>query len=122
MIYCCGAYQEPLKTVFLSPDFLYRDRKLEILICAKCGSLVAVLTQFNKQTNKYETYRPKRKQTAKFIKQLESGAWCEIKIKHATREKAGFVYGVNKQLKDGTIKQFAVDFNGTKKLVKVVNG
>ena len=38
MIYCCGGYFEPLKTVFLIPDFRFRDRKLEVLVCPKCGS------------------------------------------------------------------------------------
>ncbi len=122
MIYCCGRYQVPFKTVFLAPDFNYRDRKLEILVCSNCGSLSAVLTQFNVKTKKYETYRPKRKKTSKFIREVEAGKWSEVKVKYGTKERAGFVYGVNKLQNDGTVKQYAVDFNGTKTLVKVVNG
>ncbi len=121
MIYCCGGYHSPLKTVFLSPTFEYRDRKLEILLCPVCGVLVAVLTQFNIKTQKYETYRPKRKKTAKFIQDLQEGKWREFKLKFGTRERAGFVYGVNKQNKSGKIFQYSVDFNGEKKLVKIIN-
>ncbi len=120
MIYCCGRYHVPTKTVIVAPDFLHRDRKLEIIICPVCGSLSACLTQYNIKEQKYETIRPKRKKTAKFIQEVEAGKWSEVKIKYGTKERAGFVYGVNKVLKDGTIKQYAVDFNGTKTLVKVI--
>lgn len=122
MIYCCGGYFEPLKTVFLIPDFRFRDRKLEVLVCPKCGSLVAELTQFNVQTQKYEKIRPKRKKTAKFIQSIQAGDWKEVKIKVGTKENAGFVFGVNKEHKGGKIYQYAVDFNGQKKLVKIVGG
>ncbi len=121
MIYCCGGYYNPSRTVLIAPDFKYRDRKLEILICPKCSALIACLTQYNIETGKYEVVRPKRKKTANFIKKLEAGNWSEIKIKYGTREKAGFVYGINKEFKNGVIHQYAIDFNGVKKLVKVIN-
>lgn len=120
MIYCCSGYHKPIRTVFLLPDFMYRDRKLEILLCPKCGALVAELTQFNINSQKYEVYRPKRKKTAKFLKEVENGKWQEIKVKYGTKERAGFVYGVNKEMKNGKICQYAVDFNGAKKLVKII--
>lgn len=121
MIYCCGGYHMPSRTVFLSSNLEFRDRKLEILQCPICGTLVAVLTQFNTKKQKYETYRPKRKKTAKFIKKAELGTWFELKVKYGTKSKAGFIYGLNKQLKDGRIFQYSVDFNGKRKLVKVIN-
>ncbi len=120
MIYCCGRYHNPLRTVFISDNSLYKERKLEIIICPVCQALSAVLTQYNITTQKYETYRPKRKRTAKFIKQIELGKWKEIKLKYGTKERAGFVYGINKEYKNGTIYQYAVNFNGEKKLVKVI--
>ena len=119
MIYCCGAYNSPSKTVFLLSDFLFRDRRLEVLVCPKCGALVAELTQFNIKEQRYETFRPNRKKVSKFIKEVESGSWHEIKIKYGTKERAGFVYGLNKEHKDGRVFQYAVDFNGEKKLVKI---
>ncbi len=121
MIYCCGGYHTPLRTVFLMPDFLYRDRKLEVMVCPICGNLKAELVQYNVKTEKYESFIPKRKKTAKFIQDVESGKWQEIKIKYGTKERAGFVYGVNREFKNGKIYQYAVNFNGEKKLVKVIN-
>lgn len=121
MIYCCGGYYMPLKTVFIPANFCYRNRKLEVLVCPKCGALVAELVQFNLKKNKYETYRPSRKHVGKFIKNIEEGKWQEIQIKYGTKGNAGFVYGVNKQHKNGKIYQYSVDFNGTKKLVKTID-
>ncbi len=122
VIYCCGGYHTPHRTVFVCSDNQYINRKLEIIICPKCGALVAELTQYNIKTKKYEKYRPKRKRTSRFLKEIESGKWYECKVKYGTKEKAGFVYGQNKEAKDGKIYQYAVDFNGTKRLVKVING
>ena len=119
MIFCCGLYHEPFKTVFLSSDFNFRDRKLDILHCPRCGSLIAELTQFNIKEQKYEVFRPNRKKVSKFLKSVEEGKWQEVKIKYGTKERAGFVYGVNREHKDGRIFQYSVDFNGEKKLVKV---
>lgn len=124
MIYCCGVCRNPDKTVFLSPDAKYRDRKLEILECPKCGKLHAVLTQFNVKIQQYEIFKPKRKKVAKFLhdNETELNKWQEVKIKYGTREKAGFIYGINRESKNGTIYQFAADFNGEKRLVKIVQG
>ncbi len=122
MIYCCGGYHTPLKTVFLLPDFQYRERKLELIVCPKCGALRAEITQFNVKDNKYEVKRLKKKKIPRFISDIETGKLKELKIKYGTKERSAFVYGVNKECKDGTIKQYAVDFNGKKKLVKVING
>ena len=119
MIYCCGGYHRPFRTVFLLPDFMFRDRKLEVLICPNCGALVAELTQFNVKEQHYETFRPNRKKVSKFIKEVECGSWQEVKIKYATKERAGFAYGLNKEHKDCRVFQYAVDFNGEKKLVKI---
>ncbi len=120
MIYCCGGYHSPFRTVFISPDFRFRDRKLEIAICPVCKALVAVLTQFNIKKQKYEVFRPKRKKTAKFIQELQNGTWKEINVKYGTKERSGFVFGLNKECKNGSVLQYAVDFNGQKKLVKIV--
>ena len=119
MIFCCGLYHEPFRTVFVASDFNYRDRKLEVLHCPRCGALVAELTQFNIKEQKYESFRPNRKKTSKFLKKIEAGEWQEIKIKYGTKERAGFVYGINREHKDGKVFQYSVDFNGEKKLVKV---
>lgn len=121
VIYCCGGYHQPHKVVSLLPDFKYKERKLEVCICPVCNSLIAELTQLNVQTQKYEVFRPKRKKTSKFLKEIEAGKWNEIRVKYGSKSAAGFVFGFNIEAKDGKIYQYAVDFNGQKKLVKIVN-
>lgn len=122
MIYCCGVYQNPFQTAFLLPNFFYKDRKLEIYLCGNCGKMTAILTQYNVQTKQYETYKPSsRKKTADFIRKIKNGKFDEHTIKHGTKEKSGFAYGVNKQYKNGKIYQYSVNFNDEKKLVKVIN-
>ena len=120
MIYCCGGYHEPQQTVILLPDGRYKDRKLELIVCPNCGNIAAVLTQFNIFEKKYETYRPQRKKTLRFIKKIQEQQWKVESVKNGTKSKAGFIYGVNIQAKNGKIYQFAVDFNGKRKLVKVI--
>ena len=112
----------PLKTVFLMPDFQFRERKLELIVCPKCGALRAEVTQYNIKEKKYEVKRLKNKKISRFISEIETGKIRKIDIKRGTKERSAFVYGVNKECKDGTIKQYAVDFNGNKRLVKVING
>ena len=120
MIYCCGVYHTPVRTVFIEPNFDYKDRKLEVLVCPVCGALKAVLTQFNTKTLQYEKYIPPRKKTSEFISKMQSENWFEVKIKCGTKGRAGFIFGINKEYKNGEIKQFASDFNGEKKLVKTI--
>ena len=121
VIYCCGGYHKPLRTVFLLPDFGYRDRKLEVVVCPICGALVAELVQFNVKTQKYETFRPKRKKVSAFIKKIENDKWQEIKVQYGTKERSGFVYGINREYKNGKIYQYAFNFNGERKLEKVIS-
>lgn len=120
MIYCCGGYHLPTKTVFVPSGFRFRDRKLEVLVCPNCGRLVAELVQFDVKKNEYVTIRPKKKLTKKFIQDVQSGKLDEVKVLHGTKQGAAYVFGLNKEAKDGKIYQYAVDFNGTKKLVKII--
>ena len=120
MLYCCGGYHKPDKIVTLLPTFRHRERKLEVLTCPICGGLVAELVQYNVRTNEYETFRPKKKKTLKFIQDVESGKFDEVKVSYGTSQGASFIYGLNKEAKDGKIYQYSVDFNGQKKLVKII--
>ncbi len=121
-IYCCGALRKADILTFLVPNKQFRDRKLEILICPNCGALIAELTQFNIKQQQYETIRPKSKKTSKFLIQLEkeNPELKLLKVKYATKSNANWIYGVNKIKKNGKQYQFAVDFNGIRKLVKVI--
>ena len=102
------------------PTFRHRERKLEVLTCPVCGGIVAELVQYNVRTKEYETFRPKKKKTLKFIEDVENGKFDEVKIKYGTTHGSAFVYGLNKEAKDGKIYQYSVDFNGQKKLVKII--
>lgn len=121
MIYCCGVYRTPVRTIFLLPNFKYKDRKLEVYVCSNCTKITAILSQFNLQTQKYEIYKPSsRRKTIDFLKKIKNGKFDGTEVKNGTKERSGFIYGVNKQYKNGEIRQYAVDFNAEKKLVKVI--
>ncbi|MBQ4122573.1 hypothetical protein IJD44_02460 [bacterium] len=121
MIYCCGVYHRPVQTVFLMPNFKYKERKLEIFICSNCGKIAARLTQFNIQTNKYEEYKPSsRKKTEEFIQKIKNGKFEKNSQKIGSKNSSSFVYGLNKCYKNGEIRQYAVSFNQEKKLVKII--
>ena len=120
MIMCCRRQNEPLVRVFLRSDNEFRDRKLEVAICAVCGTLIAELTQFNIKKGVYEVIRPKSKKTAKFIKKMQEMEWFEIELPKGTKSNMNYIYGVNREYKNGKICQYAVDFNGVKKLVKII--
>ena len=120
MLYCCGGYHKPDKIVTLLPTFRHKERKLEVLTCPVCGSVVAELVQYNVRSKEYETFRPKKKKTLSFIRDVESGKFDEVKVSYGTSHGASFVYGLNIEAKDGKIYQYSVDFNGQKKLVKII--
>ena len=121
MIYCCGALHEPNQTVFLYPTLFFKKRRLELAVCPVCGALIAELSQFNSRTKKWVKLRPKAKKVKKLIENLQNGYWNGIKVKAATTFNASFIFGLNKEYKNGKIYQFAVDFNGQKQLVKVID-
>jgi len=121
VIYCCGVYHTPSRVIIPADTNLFVKRKLEILICPKCNSLIAELTQYSLSKQVFEKIRPKRKKTFEFINSIENGEWSEEKIvKYGTKSNASFVYGVNEEDERGNINQYAVDFNGVRKLVKII--
>ena len=90
------------------------------MTCPVCGGLVAELVQYDVREKRYETFRPKKKKTLKFVQDVESGKYDEVKVSSGTSYSASFIYGLNKEAKDGKIYQYSVDFNGQKKLVKII--
>ena len=90
------------------------------MTCPTCGAIVAVLTQYNVNTMQYETIRPKKKKTMKFLQDINDGKLNDVKVFYGSKVNSTYVFGVNKEAKDGKIYQYAVDFNGVKKLVKVI--
>ncbi|MBQ3641198.1 hypothetical protein II906_04640 [bacterium] len=121
MIYCCGALHEPVQTVFLYPTLFYKKRKLELTICPNCGNIVAEIVQYNSRTKKWVKFRPKAKKVKKLIQDLQNDFWQAEETKSANKFNASFSFGLNRQYKNGKIYQFAVDFNGKKELVKIID-
>lgn len=121
-IMCCRIKQEAMIRLFLKPNKQFRDRKLEVIKCLKCGALIAELTQFNIQKQEYEIIRPKSKKTSKFLIKLqqENEELKMPEIKTGTKSNMNWIYGVNKEKKNGKIYQYAKNFNGQSKLVKVI--
>ena len=122
-IMCCRKNQEAEISLFLKPNSIYRDRKLEVIKCIICGALIAELKQFNIQKQEYEIIRPKSKKTSKFLLKLQRDN-KELKmptIPTGTKSNAAWAYGVNKERKNGRLFQYRKDFNGTSKLVKIID-
>jgi len=113
---CCGREVKNItrKINLLCIDF-FTDRKIEIGICSVCGAQVAELSQYNKKSGQYDRIRPKKKHTAEFIRTFEKEPYLEniIEVEFGTFANMNWVHGVT------TAKgQYAVDFNGTKTLIK----
>ena len=111
----------PSIELFLKPNNFKRDRKLQILICPNCGALVVELKQFNIPRKKYETIRPKAKKASKFLLNLmQTNSELKMPIlKTGTSTAMNWIYGLNIETKK-EFKQYAVDFNGVKKITKII--
>lgn len=121
MIYCCGKFQKPVKSVCLLSDFNYTNRRLDIIVCDVCGKITAELSQYNVKTKKFKIRKLQKRQLNRFLINLKNGSWQEVKLNYGTKSASGFNFGVNKQDKKGNIYQYSVDFNGVKKLIKIIN-
>ena len=117
---CCSIEQKPVKIVKLLPDFKYKDRILQVFVCCKCGKITAELRQYCIRHKKFKIKKLSKRQLAKYVVKQPDNSWCEVKIEKGIKQRAGFIYGVNKVDKNGKIYQYAVDFNGVKTLVKEI--
>ena len=102
-------------------DYKFTNRRLDIIVCNVCGKITAELSQYNVRTKKFKTKKLQKRQLSRYLINLKNGAWQEVKLNTGVKSASGFNFGVNKQDKKGNIYQYAVDFNGMKKLVKVIN-
>lgn len=105
-----------------------RDQKLEIAYDTSIGLRVCEFSFYNALENQRQIKRPKGKNREDYIQRLEkfitkakNGEFSVIKPikKTGTKSNMNFVYGENIEKKD-RISQFAVDFNGTRRLVKEI--
>ena len=121
MLYCCGQYVKVKKTVYPCDTERLKEQKLEVGFCTTHGGLICELTYYDKKEAAWKRIRPKRKNIRDFIKRVENGEFTLDKPIKTVGNKSNmnFVYGENIEKKD-RISQFAVDFNGTRRLVKEI--
>lgn len=127
-VYSNGRYLSPYQVIYLDDTPLMQDQKLEIAYDTSIGLKVCELSFYNVKENKRQIKRPKGKNREDYINRLEkfitkakNGEFSlEKPIKKiGTKANMSFVYGENIEKKDKII-QTAVDFNGTRKIVKEI--
>ena len=103
----------------------YMERILESGFCPKCG--VWVVTICKKDYNGNWTYETaKRKKALNLFNQHKPDIIGDIikNIKYGNHSNMGFRYGENVEIRnckgEKSIRQYAVDFNGTKELIHTI--
>ena len=104
----------------LAENELYTSRFLSIGFCPKCKKPVAEILEFrfDGEVNK-EIFSGINANTIMLCHAEE--ILCSLTHPNYKKTKSkpyGWVYGINKQLKNGKIKQYAADFYGNKELIK----
>lgn len=127
-VYSNGRYLSPYQVIYLDDTPFMQDQKLEIAYDTSIGLKVCELSFYNVKENERQIKRPKGKNREDYIQRLEkfitkakNGEFTLDKPIKTVGNKSNmnFVYGENIERKD-RISQFAVDFNGTRRLVKEI--
>lgn len=113
---CCSKFY-PKEVYYLTPKD-YAERILEVGFCPKCGVFVAELRKLNYDGHWSIEYA-KRKKAFRLYEANKNDITRNIvvKLKYGNKSNMGFHYGENVETKEG-IKQYSVDFNGSKELQK----
>ena len=115
---CCVDFK-PKRRFILSPN-KYKERTLEYGFCPKCNVFVVSL-----KTKDFDghisTVTAKRKKAINLYNALKPDIITGYRknIRQGNRSNMAFIFGLNIQ-KGETISQYAVDFNGEKKLIKTL--
>lgn len=118
MLHCCKFKAD--NVYFLEDNDMFSSRRLSIGFCPICKKPVAELVEwrfdgaFNKQTLSGINANS-------MVQELKEQIICSINdanYKKLKQEPYGWKFGINKQTKDGKIRQYASDFYGNKKLIK----
>lgn len=120
-MYHCHKFKAD-EVYYLAETELYTNRYLSIGFCPNCNKPVAELVQFrfDGQVEK-EVLSGVGANTLMLCHANE--IICSLKTylkKRKNSKPYGWVYGINKQLKNGKIKQYAADFYGNKELIKSI--
>lgn len=102
----------------------YAERILESGFCPKCGVWVVTLCKRD-FTGRWFYETAKRKKALSLFNQHKADIIGDVikSIRYGNRSNMGFRYGENKEYKDRNgmtagIRQYSIDFNGTKELIK----
>lgn len=118
---CCGIFQA--KESYILESKGYVERTLESGFCPHCGSWVVELGKRD-FSGRWIIETAKRKKALKLYNEHKPDIIGDIlkNVKHGNRSNMGFRFGENVEVRDRKgethIKQYAVDFNGTKELLR----
>ena len=113
---CCTNFYS--KEVYTLTPKEYLERILEIGFCPKCGAFVVELRKLD-YNGKLSIDYCKRKKALRLFESVKNDITRSVvaKIRHGNKSNMGFKYGENVETTEG-IKQYSVDFNGTKELIR----
>lgn len=110
MLHCCGQKFNCERMITPLDNDKYTNRSLEVGRCPKCGALICELIQYSRKLNKFITVRPRKKDTQKFIRQIETEPYQE----KVYRIRQGSKSNMSWMTFDGLISNWVYDFNGIK--------
>lgn len=116
---CCGNFHA--KDIYSLEPEDYSERILETGFCPQCGCFVVTLCKRDFKGN-WTYLTAKRKKAVKLFNDNKASIIGGIQsVKFGNKSNMGFRYGVNKSVKTKNkkteLRQYAVDFNGTKERV-----
>ncbi len=128
-MYFEGRYIKPNIVIYLDDTPFMKEQKLEIAWLGDKRK-ICELNFFNVKTGKADFKRPRGQNKKKYLQKVIDAFITKVKKGEFTLDKPiktvgnksnmNFVYGENIERKD-RISQFAVDFNGTRRLVKEIS-
>ena len=120
---CCGIFK-PKDIFSLASNTEFSERVLRHGFCPVCSKYVVEVSK-RRYTGEWVHEIAKRNKALKLFEKYKSDIIGEFdrNVKHGTKANMAFRYGLNIEEKDRKgkkiIKRYAIDFNGTKELLKV---
>ena len=118
MRHCCQF--KPDDIYYLNDTDLFSSRILSIGFCPKCSKPVAELIEW-----RFDGLLQKKSEAGVEAQKLMLKYQCdivyslkELNYKRSKYKPYGWRYGINRQNKNGKIRQYACDFYGNKEFVK----
>ena len=118
MRHCCQFKADDI--YYLNDTDLFSSRTLAIGFCPICKKPVAELIEYgiNGGINKISLAGINANNLMLEYKDEIAYSICELNLKKFKTKPYGWKFGINKETKNGKIKQYACDFYGNKELIK----